>query len=304
MEITKVVIPAAGLGTRFLPYTKTIPKEMLPLLGKPAIHFSVQEAVQAGIQQVLFITSKNKEVIGDYFDTLPELDLLLKEKSKTHDTKEINQLIKAAHFSYIRQTEPLGLGHAVLMAKPFLSKEYFAIALPDDIIIDKNPALNQLIRIARQEKATVIAVQEVPHDQVSSYGVIRVKKQITPNLFHVESLVEKPSIKDAPSNLAIVGRYIMSHKIINSLEEISNYATHELQLTDAITHMLQNNERVFAYKIEGTRYDVGTPRGWLKAVVDMGLQDPTLRGDILELAQRYHPEIYLPQHTAVKKLML
>ncbi len=293
MEITKVVIPAAGLGTRFLPYTKTVPKEMLPVFGKPAIHYSVQEAVNSGIDNVLFITSRNKELISDYFDAAPELDAFLENKNKLHEIKDIKQLIKSTHFSYIRQSEPLGLGHAVLMAKPFIGKEYFAIALPDDIIMSKNPALNQLIRIARQEKATVIAVKEVPHDQVSAYGVIRIKKQITPNLFQVDSLVEKPSIKDAPSNLAIVGRYIMSHKIIASLEEMSSYATSELQLTDAIGHMLQQNEKVFAYKVEGTRYDVGTPRGWLKAVVDLGLQDPVYKQDILELVQQYNQSFYL-----------
>jgi UTP--glucose-1-phosphate uridylyltransferase len=293
MEITKVVIPAAGLGTRFLPYTKTVPKEMLPVFGKPAIHYSVQEAVNSGIDNVLFITSRNKELISDYFDAAPELDAFLENKNKLHEIKDIKQLIKSTHFSYIRQSEPLGLGHAVLMAKPFIGKEYFAIALPDDIIMSKNPALNQLIRIARQEKATVIAVKEVPHDQVSAYGVIRIKKQITPNLFQVDSLVEKPSIKDAPSNLAIVGRYIMSHKIIASLEEMSSYATSELQLTDAIGHMLQQNEKVFAYKVEGTRYDVGTPRGWHKAVVDLGLQDPVYKQDILELVQQYNQSFYL-----------
>jgi UTP--glucose-1-phosphate uridylyltransferase len=293
MEITKVVIPAAGLGTRFLPYTKTVPKEMLPVFGKPAIHYSVQEAVNSGIDNVLFITSRNKELISDYFDAAPELDAFLENKNKLHEIKDIKQLIKSTHFSYIRQSEPLGLGHAVLMAKPFIGKEYFAIALPDDIIMSKNPALNQLIRIARQEKATAIAVKEVPHDQVSAYGVIRIKKQITPNLFQVDSLVEKPSIKDAPSNLAIVGRYIMSHKIIASLEEMSSYATSELQLTDAIGHMLQQNEKVFAYKVEGTRYDVGTPRGWLKAVVDLGLQDPVYKQDILELVQQYNQSFYL-----------
>ncbi len=304
MEITKVVIPAAGLGTRFLPYTKTIPKEMLPILGKPAIHYSVEEAINSGIEHVLFITNRSKELIGNYFDSNPELDTFLQDKNKLADLKGINQIIKSAHFSYIRQSEPLGLGHAVLMAKPFLGKEYFGIALPDDIIINKRPALEQLIRIARQEKSTVIAVQEVPHDQVSNYGIVRIKKQITPNLFHVDSLIEKPSIKDAPSNLAIVGRYVVSHKIFASLEEISGYATQELQLTDAISHMLQHNEKVFAYKIEGTRYDVGTPRGWLKTVVDLGLQDPIYKEDIMQLIQQHSGNFYMPESNEHKKILL
>lgn len=303
MEITKVVIPAAGLGTRFLPYTKTVPKEMLPILNKPAIHYSVEEAVQSGMEHVLFITNRSKELIGNYFDTTPDLETLLEEKNKLSDLKDINKLIKSTHFSYIRQSEPLGLGHAVLMAKPFIGKEYFGIALPDDIIVSRKPALEQLMRIARQEKATVIAVQEVPHDQVSSYGVIKIKKQVSHNLFQVESLVEKPALKDAPSNLAIVGRYVVSHKIFASLEEISTYASSELQLTDALLHMLHNNEKVFAYKIEGTRYDVGTPRGWLKTVLDLGMQDPVYKDDILQVMQRYNEQLYQPA-SAPKKLSL
>lgn len=304
MEITKVVIPAAGLGTRFLPYTKTVPKEMLPILGKPAVHYSVEEAILSGIEHVLFITNRSKELIGNYFDSNPELDIFLEDKNKLSEVKGINQIIKSAHFSYIRQSEPLGLGHAILMAKPFLGKEYFGIALPDDIIINKRPALDQLIRIARQEKSTVIAVQEVPHDQVSNYGIVRIKKQITPNLFHVDSLIEKPSIKDAPSNLAIVGRYVVSHKIFASLEEMSGYATSELQLTDAISHMLQHNEKVFAYKVEGTRYDVGTPRGWLKTVVDLGLQDPIYKQDIMQLVQQHSGQFYIPEAPGQKKIVL
>lgn len=301
MEITKVVIPAAGLGTRFLPYTKTVPKEMLPVLGKPAIHYSVEEAIYSGIKHILFITNTSKSLIGDYFDTAPQLDLFLEEKNKLADVRTINQLIKEAHFSYIRQSEPLGLGHAVLMAKPFLGKEYFGIALPDDIIVNKRPALDQLIRIARQEKSTIIAVQEVPHDQVHNYGVVRIKKQITPNLFQVDSLVEKPTMKDAPSNLAIIGRYVVSHKIFASLDEISSYATQELQLTDALRHMLQHNEKIFAYKVEGTRYDVGTPRGWLKAVIDLGLQDPVYKQDIVELVEQHNRQAYLAQPAYHKK---
>lgn len=301
MEITKVVIPAAGLGTRFLPYTKTVPKEMLPVLGKPAIHYSVEEAIRSGIEHVLFITNTSKSLIGDYFDTAPQLDLFLEEKNKLADVRTINQLIKEAHFSYIRQSEPLGLGHAVLMAKPFLGKEYFGIALPDDIIINKRPALEQLMRIARQEKSTIIAVQEVPHDHVHNYGVVRVKKQITPNLFQIDSLVEKPTMKDAPSNLAIIGRYVVSHKIFTSLEEIGSYATQELQLTDALCHMLQHNEKIFAYKVEGTRYDVGTPRGWLKTVIDLGLQDPVYKQDILELVEQHNRQMYLSQPHYHKK---
>jgi UTP--glucose-1-phosphate uridylyltransferase len=184
------------------------------------------------------------------------------------------KILRQASFTYVRQSEPLGLGHAIWMARHSIGKEYFSIFLPDDIIISKTPAIEQLIKIARQEKGSVIAVQEVPNECLSSYGIVAVKKQITPNLFQVSHLVEKPAQKDAPSNLAIIGRYVLSHKIFSSIEEISGYAVGELQLTDAISHMMKHNEKVFAYKVQGTRYDIGTPLGWVKAIVGMSMQDP------------------------------
>lgn len=274
MEITKAIIPAAGLGTRFLPLTKAIPKEMIPLLNKPAIHYIVEEGIKSSINQFLIITDKHKQAIGDYFDAAPELSSLLKERGKEALLSEITKLIRQAHFTYIRQSEPLGLGHAIWMARHSIGKEYFGIFLPDDIIVGPDPALAQLIRIARQEKASVIAVQEVPNDCVSAYGIIDVKKQITPNLFQVANLVEKPNIKDAPSNLAIIGRYVLSHKIFKALDETSASALDEIQLTDGISQMMKNSEKVFAYKVQGMRYDIGTPIGWVKAVIGFALQDP------------------------------
>jgi UTP--glucose-1-phosphate uridylyltransferase len=276
MEITKTIIPAAGLGTRFLPLTKAIPKEMLPLLNKPAIHYIIEEALQSEINQCVFITSKDKEAIANYFDIDPKLEDVLKERHKESLLAGLNKIMRAAHFTYIRQAEPLGLGHAVSLARYSINpKEYFGVMLPDDIIIGQQPGLAQLIRIAHQEKASVIAVQEVPDDCVSSYGVVAIKKQITPHLFQVSQLVEKPAKKDAPSNLAIIGRYVLSSKIFKALDEVSTYSTtNELQLTDGITHMMQHNEKVFAYKIQGTRYDVGNPIGWIKAVIGIALQNP------------------------------
>jgi len=274
MDIVKAIIPAAGLGTRFLPFTKSVPKEMLPLINKPAIQYAVEEGIKSGVKNFFMITGKSKHAIEDHFDTNPELELLLQEKKKTDLIIGIERIIRAASFTHIRQSEPLGLGHAILMAKHSIAKEYVGILLPDDIIIAKQPGLHQLIRIARQEKASVIAVQEIPTECVSSYGVIAIKKQITPKLFQISHLVEKPKQKDAPSNLAIIGRYVLSNKIFNSLEEISTYAVGELQLTDAISHMVQNGEKVFAYKISGTRYDIGSPIGWLKAVIGTALQNP------------------------------
>jgi len=275
VDITKAIIPAAGLGTRFLPITKAIPKEMLPLLNKPAIQYIIEEGLASGITNFSLVTSKDKQAIADYFDYSPELSLFLKERGKSDLLTGLDRIIRNANFTYVRQPEPLGLGHAVWMARHTIGKEYFGIFLPDDIMINKkDPGLLQLIKIARQEKGSVIAVQEVPAECVSSYGVIAIKKQITPNLFQVSHMVEKPAQKDAPSNLAIIGRYVLSHKIFDSLNEISTYAEGELQLTDGISHMMKNNEKVFAYKIQGTRYDIGTPMGWLKANISMGLQTP------------------------------
>lgn len=266
MEISKVIIPAAGISNKFLPFSNAIPREMLPLLNKPAIQYVAEEALRSEIPNMFIITSRGKDIIVDHFDSLD---------NKEQDLANSEKLARHANFTYIRQQEQLGVGHAILMAKHSISKEYFGIALPDDIIFNKQqPALAQLIRIARQEKASVIAVQEVPSECISSYGIVSIKKQITPNLFQLSGAVEKPQPKDAPSSLAIVGRYVLSYKIFASLEEISTYATDQINLTDAISHMMQQNERVFAYKVQGTRYDLGTPLGWIKAVVGSTLQDP------------------------------
>lgn len=277
MDVTKVIIPAAGLGTRFLPITKAIPKEMLPLLEKPAIHYIIEEALSSELRNIFFITGKGKEAIADYFDHSLQIDWFLHEKNqktKSAVLKELDQIRRQAQFTYIRQHEPLGLGHAVLMAQQCIGKEYFGIMLPDDIIIGKDSGINALIRIARQEKGSVVAVQEVPSTCVSSYGVIGIKKQITPNLCQISHLVEKPDAHEAPSNLAIVGRYVLSNKIFASLEETSSNSEGELQLTDAIAHMTRNGEKVFAYKIPGIRYDIGNPIGWLKAIIGIAMQHP------------------------------
>ncbi|MFC1841445.1 UTP--glucose-1-phosphate uridylyltransferase [Candidatus Dependentiae bacterium] len=274
MDVVKAVIPAAGLGTRFLPFTKAVPKEMLPLLNKPAMQYIIEECLKSSINNFLMITSKAKFALENHFDVNQELELALEEKGRENLVSGLNKIIRASRFTYIRQPEPLGLGHAVLMAKHAIEKEFFGVLLPDDIIVSKQPGIDQLIRIARQEKANVIAVQEVPPEFVSSYGVIAIKKQITPKLFQVSNLIEKPSQKDAPSNLAVIGRYVLSHKVFAALEDISTYAVGELQLTDAISNMAKNNEKVLAYKIQGTRYDIGNPIGWIKAIIGTALQNP------------------------------
>jgi len=274
MDITKAIIPAAGLGSRFLPLTKSIPKEMLPLLNKPAIQYIIEEGLLSEITNFSIVTSREKQALTNHFDTHTDLTTMLKEQNKFDLIAGLEKIIRTAHFTYIRQPEPLGLGHAVWTARHTIGKEYFGVFLPDDIVISKNPGLAQLIKIARQEKASVIAVQEVPMECVSSYGIISVKKQITPTLFQVAQIIEKPKQKDAPSNLAVIGRYVLSHKIFEALDDISTFAVGELQLTDGITHMMKNNEKVFAYKIQGQRFDIGTPVGWIKAIVGMALQHP------------------------------
>lgn len=274
MDVTKVVIPAAGKGTRFLPFTKSVPKEMLPVLEKPAIQYIIEEGLQAAVKNYIMITSAGKNALEDYFDSKLELELFLKEHNKEALLRGLEKITRTAGFTYIRQPEALGLGHAVLLAQQCIQKEYFGVMLPDDILVGKQSALGQLMRIARQEKGSVIAVQEVPMECVSSYGIIEIKRQITPNLFQVSNLIEKPAQKDAPSNLAIIGRYILSHKVFPSLEHVSTYSTGEIQLTDAIAHMIQNNEKVFACKVQGLRYDIGTPTGWIKAIIGLSLQHP------------------------------
>jgi UTP--glucose-1-phosphate uridylyltransferase len=283
MDIIKTVIPAAGLGTRFLPFTKAIPKEMIPVLNKPAIQYTVEEAVGSQINNIIMVTSRDKEAITNHFDVTPELESILKDRGASELLTALNKIINAATFTFIRQAEPLGLGHAIWLTRHCIDKEYFGIMLPDELIVSKTPALAQLIKIARQERASVIAVQEVPTELSSSYGMIGIKKQITPSLFQVSHLVEKPDQKEAPSNLAIIGRYVVSHKVFPALSSIEADVRGELQLTDALSAMMRNNEKIFAYKVQGTRYDIGTPIGWVKAIIGCALNDPAYAPHIRKL---------------------
>jgi UTP--glucose-1-phosphate uridylyltransferase len=293
MDISKIIIPAAGLGTRFLPFAKTVSRELLPILQKPMIQHIAEEAFLSDLRTMLIITGKNQEIIANHFDRT-SIDPLLKEHDKEGLLTSLEKLSSQAEFTYIRQPEPLGLGHAVWLARHSIQKEYFAIGLPDDLIVSKQPALSQLIRIARQEKASVIAVQEVPSECLSSYGIVAIKKVITPHLFHISHAVEKPQPKDAPSNLAIVGRYVLSSKIFQTLDDMAAYNSTDLPLTDAINLMMQNNERVYAYKVQGTRYDLGTPIGYVKAVIGTALQDPELGPAVKKfLADLDSPESFL-----------
>jgi len=281
MNISKTIIPAAGLGSRFLPYTKAIPKEMVLLLDKPAIHYSVEESIQANLNNIIIITNKKRQTIFNYFDAASNSKTTDNIRHKQDRMVGLNKLLRAAHFSYIQQSEPFGLGHAILMARHIVDpKEHVAVILPDDIIIDEQPTIAQLAKIASQEKASVIAVQEVPNECLPLYGVIAIKKQITPRLYQVSSLVEKPLSYDAPSNLAVIGRYILSAKIFPILQEIYQNSEQEVQLTDAISKLIRHGEKVIAYKIQGMRYDISTPVGWLKATIALAMRHPEYAGHI------------------------
>src|SRR3990167_11375223 len=221
MDVLKAIVPAAGLGTRFLPYTKAVPKELLPLLDKPALHYIAEEAAAAGVKDLLLITGQQKWAISNYFDSdrLAEAELLY-AGSKVSPLAGLKRLVAQLQFSYVQQATPRGLGDAVWTARNLIGKEYFGVLLPDDIIVSPTPGLLQLLKIARQEKASVLAVQEVPRELLGQYGVIEVRKQLTPSLFQVGNLIEKPEPKQAPSNLAIIGRYILTPKLFPILDEL------------------------------------------------------------------------------------
>jgi len=294
----KGIIPAAGFGTRFLPCTKAVPKEMLPIVDKPSLQYVIEEGISSGIKDFVVITSKNKLGIEDHFDLYQELEqtLLLRKKESLLDS--INKIIKTTNFLYIRQKEQLGLGHAIWTARKAFGKEHLAIFLPDDIFTGNLPAMGQLIKVANQEKCNVIAVQEVAKEEVNRYGIIDVRRQFSPNLFQVKELVEKPDVGSAPSNLAIVGRYVLSPNIFDSLENLKFGAGGEIQLTDGIQNLLLNGEKVFAYKVQGKRYDAGTPLGWLKTNIDFALKHPKYAKDIMSYLQELDKDIIFMQGQA------
>lgn len=307
IPITKVIVPAAGRGTRFLPYTKAIPKEMLPLINKPAIQYVIEEALASDLAHFFFITGKNKDAIANHIDSSYELESHLSENNLEEKLACVNTIHRKGNFTYIRQSDPQGLGHAILQAQHCIGKEQIAIALPDHICTSPQPALQQLLRAARQEKANIIAVQEVPSDCVSDHGVISIKKQISPNLFQVSSIVNKPKAKDAPSRLAVMGRFVLSHKIFSSLDYLNTYASDQVLLNDGLTHMIQKHERVFAVKLPGTCYNLSTPLGWLTANVNLAMQNPVyaqaLKKVINEQEDTNNPLFFSPAKTIEHTLM-
>ncbi|MGH2512646.1 MAG: UTP--glucose-1-phosphate uridylyltransferase GalU [Candidatus Limnocylindrales bacterium] len=282
MRVRKAVLPAAGWGTRFLPATKAQPKEMLPLVDKPVIQYAVEEAVAAGIEQVIIVTSSQKRAIEDHFDVSYELEHLLEERGDVEMLRRIRHISDLAQVAYVRQKEQLGLGHAVLMAKELVGHEPFAVILSDDVVVGERPCIGQLIHAYDETHSSVVAVMEVPHEDTSRYGVIDSEpagNELDHGRLHrVKGLVEKPEPDLAPSNLAIIGRYVLTPKIFDKLEQTQRGAGGEIQLTDAIEALMQEQE-VYAYAFEGTRYDAGTTMGWLKASVELALQRPDLSAE-------------------------
>lgn len=278
-KVRKAIIPAAGLGTRFLPATKAMPKEMLPIVDKPTIQYIVEEAIASGIEDIIIVTGKGKRAIEDHFDFAPELEQNLLEKGKTDLLDKVRYSTNLADIHYIRQKEPKGLGHAVWCARNFIGDEPFAVLLGDDIVQSETPCLKQLINIYEETRSSVIGVQTVPDHETHRYGIIDPSVQ-DGRQYQVKNFVEKPAKGTAPSNLAIMGRYILTPEIFMFLEQQETGAGGEIQLTDAI-QKLNQIQRVFAYDFEGKRYDVGEKIGFVKTTIEMALQDQELRAELL-----------------------
>jgi UTP--glucose-1-phosphate uridylyltransferase len=269
--ITKAIFPAAGLGTRFLPATKASPKEMMPLVDKPLIQYVVEEAVSSGIEQVILVTGRGKRAIEDHFDVAFELEEDLKAKGKHKLLSEVQRIANMVTFCYIRQKKALGLGHAVLTAKRLIGDDPFAVLLGDDIIDAKVPALKQMMEVYQRYPATILAIQKVPKSQTKNYGIIGGRK-IEDGIYHVTDLIEKPSPEEAPSNLAIIGRYILTPEIFGALERTPPGKGGEIQLTDGL-RLLMKKRPIYAYEFQGVRHDAGDKLGFLKATVAFGLKN-------------------------------
>lgn len=280
MKVRKAIIPAAGLGTRFLPATKAQPKEMLPIVDKPTLQYIIEEAVASGIEEVLVIIGRNKNSIQDHFDKSVELELELEKNGKSELLEEVRLISNMVQIHYVRQIEPKGLGHAVLCAKSFIGNEPFAVLLGDDIVYADKPCLGQMIDAYDEYKTSILGVQEVAATEVNKYGIVD-GKYIEDRIYKVKGLVEKPAIDEAPSNIAILGRYIINPAIFEILENTKPGKGGEIQLTDALKE-LATKEAMYAYVFEGRRYDVGDKQGYLEATVEYALRKPELRDGFLK----------------------
>jgi UTP--glucose-1-phosphate uridylyltransferase len=281
-KVRKAVFPAAGLGTRFLPATKAMPKEMLPLVDKPLIQYGVEEAIHSGVQNIIIVTGRGKTAIEDHFDVSFELEHLLETRQKKDLLATVRSVSDMINVAYVRQKEALGLGHAVLRARELVGHEPFAIILSDDIIDAEVPALRQLLDVYEFYGAPVVALMEVPRENISAYGVVDAEPVAhhggKDRLYRIRNLVEKPKPDDAPSNLAIIGRYVLTPEVFQSIEEIEPGSGGELQLTDGLKHMLRSRP-IYGYRFEGTRYDAGDKLGFLKATVEFALKRYDLGGE-------------------------
>jgi UTP--glucose-1-phosphate uridylyltransferase len=272
--IRKAVFPAAGLGTRFLPATKAQPKEMLPLVDKPIIQYGVEEAVESGIGNIILVTGRGKNAIEDHFDVSVELETFLEARGKKELLAEVRKISNLINFSYVRQGEPLGLGHAVLVTRPLVGDEPFAVVLGDDVIDATPPALRQMITVFEEVQGPVLAIERVPREDVSSYGIIDAE-EVRPGVYRIRDLVEKPPRNEAPSDLAIIGRYILTPDIFPALEATVSDRTGEIQLTNGLRHLLKSRP-IYGCRIDGVRHDTGNKLGFLKAVVYFALRRPDL----------------------------
>ncbi|MCG2827370.1 MAG: UTP--glucose-1-phosphate uridylyltransferase GalU [Thermoplasmatales archaeon] len=285
ITMMKAVIPAAGLGTRFLPATKAQPKEMLPLVDKPAIQYVVEEAVSSGIKDIIIITGRGKRAIEDHFDKSFELEYILKRAGKTEELKKIQEISNMARIHFIRQKEQRGLGDAILCAKKFVDDEPFAVLLGDDITTDKTPCTKQLIDVFNKYKKSVICVERMSKEKLHRYGVIK-GKNMDDRIYFIENLVEKPLPDKAPSNLAMIGRYILAPDVFDCIEKTKPGINNEIQLTDAL-NLLRKNQDIYAYEFKGKRYDIGTKIDWVKANIALSLQNDDLKEELISYLRGY-----------------
>jgi UTP--glucose-1-phosphate uridylyltransferase len=281
--VRKAVFPAAGLGTRFLPATKAQPKEMLPLVDKPIIQYGVEEAVASGVANIILVTGRGKNAIEDHFDVSVELETFLEARGKREQLAEVRKISNMINFAYVRQGEPLGLGHAVLVARELVGPEPFAVILGDDVIDADPPAIKQLIDVFEDLDGPVLAVERVPRDEISSYGVIAVEEnsRLGAGIYQVRDLVEKPPREEAPSDLAIIGRYVLTPDIFPALAAIQSDRTGEIQLTNGLRELVKKRP-IYACEVKGVRHDTGNKLGFLKAVVYFALRRPDLAGKFSE----------------------
>lgn len=287
MKVTKAVIPAAGLGTRVLPATKAQPKEMLTIVDKPSLQYIIEELVEAGIQDIIIVTGRNKNSIEDHFDFSYELEHTLKKDGKIELLNKVDSISSMANICYVRQNHPLGLGHAILKAKPFVGDEPFVIALGDDIVYnEEKPVAKQLIENYEKYGSSIVGCQEVRQEDVSKYGIVKPSKKLDDKTVEMEDFIEKPSLEEAPSKLACLGRYLLTPKIFDYLENTKPGKGGEIQLTDAILDMLKNGEKVVAYEFDGKRYDIGNKFGLLKANIEFGLRNEETKEELKSYLQK------------------